>query len=442
MQSISLVAGVLVLLLGGEAFQHPLAGTVVSAQSDDTIACIAYSILPFYVVANTTAFFRVSLRNCGTQNFTASPLMRFTYSNSTVIQETVYDSFTLGVGESADVDSLFPPGYPDGNYNVTAIANYSNELGGKSVSISAVFYITSTGIVTIEKRTETHVTKTVAAATSSGGGGGRAAAKPSNASNITALSPVLASLNVTAETFLNATKGVTFPLNVTLTNTGGEDIENISIYPVLPFAGNATGAEIDLISPNQTVPRTIGIVPAEEAMEQLYIVPLNIYTSGELFQEKIFLVNVVEPENPVAKIETIEYLFEMPAFKGEQLRTAFLVKNRGDIPVRYIHGSVENFEGCIAAPSFSGIESLEPGKAGEMAFTAEALAVEKACNATLVVSGEGASDIKPVRIVVKERPGLFEALADSFSDFYSWFVDQLVQSLAHVSKLVSKVYGK
>jgi len=229
---------------------------------------------------------------------------------------------------------------------------------------------------------------------------------------------------------------------VTFENTGEGIIDNISIIPRLPFPGNFTPAYVDLLEPGRIVFRQIGIMPDAGAAEQLYFVPSDIYVDGKFLQEVAVVVEV-KPSTPYFKrIEIIEYPFVAGFFSGEDKTINFLVNNTGTLAVGDIKGSLENFEGCIAAPSFSGIESLEPGKAGEMAFTAEALAVEKACNATLVVSGEGASDIKPVRIVVKERPGLFEALADSFSDFYSWFVDQLVQSLAHVSKLVSKVYGK
>ncbi len=442
----SILLILLAISIAGMIFS-PMTGRVIDDRAfnitvaNATIICKMFHFVPEKIFLNTTAFTKVLVRNCGNQNFTASTSITYRQPNGSVTN-TTSSGYSLSRLQEKFVEGMFFANYSvyaPGNYTVASITDYSNSFTSGSIEINATFEVLNVTIEHTNVSVEVVTEVIVAAVGGDGGGGGGGGTQIEAQKGPPRLAGKLKI--ITQKDILNATKGTQMLFTVTFENTGEGIIDNISIIPRLPFPGNFTPAYVDLLEPGRIVFRQIGIMPDAGAAEQLYFVPSDIYVDGKFLQEVAVVVEV-KPSTPYFKrIEIIEYPFVAGFFSGEDKTINFLVNNTGTLAVGDIKGSLENFEGCIAAPSFSGIESLEPGKAGEMAFTAEALAVEKACNATLVVSGEGASDIKLIRLDVRERPAFHEDILNSVAALLKWLAAQIAEFIGNIWKFIISIFG-
>lgn len=228
---------------------------------------------------------------------------------------------------------------------------------------------------------------------------------------------------------------------MTVSNTGEVEVGNITLSLGLPFPGNSTAANIDLIQPNGSASRLLGVTPAEDTIPRLYVVPVEIGDATGLLHESLLLVNVKGSEPSVTRIEIIEHLLVMGMLKGEKKKAGFLLKNTGNVPVKGVEVRMENSEGCIMAPAPQRIGDLDPGKSKTASFTFDALDTERECNSTVIAESPQAVDIKPVRLVVAEKSWL-DDIIKSFNGFMKWLEEQAVQSMAHISKIVSSVTGE
>jgi len=196
---------------------------------------------------------------------------------------------------------------------------------------------------------------------------------------------------------IEGAQGNWVPSVFSVTNIGNVNITNITLIPIVPDGWQKQDALVSFLDINQTVNRTIFVLPPYTAFGQ-YVIPVKAVVENLTLDIDYFWLNVIEGINRT-RLEIIE----IPREIGFNIDTVnsfpILIKNTGKISLHNIKLRLENAEQCIESYNYTEILSLNKSATDTMIVTVKTKNLPATCNATVILwSKENAYAFSPLTI--------------------------------------------
>ncbi len=196
---------------------------------------------------------------------------------------------------------------------------------------------------------------------------------------------------------LQGSQGNWIPSIFNITNIGNVNISNITLIPIVPEDWQKQDALISFLDANQTVNRTIFVLPPYTAFGQ-YVIPVKAVIGDMTLDIDYFWLTVVEGINRT-RLEIIE----IPREIGFNINTVnsfpILIENTGKVPLHDIRLRLENAEQCIESYNYTELSGLNESMSDTIIVTVKTKNLPATCNATVILwSKENAYAFSPLTI--------------------------------------------
>ncbi len=396
--------------------------------------CSFFLINQSYVAQNSTAIFRVAVRNCGSVPFYGSTTFYVNNSGSVKVYEASLGNYSLALNGVTIFNAIFEANFPLGNYTATAATLAVNGSLSDYLEVTVPFEVVPSTVPAQDVVVIVSVPSGGGAGTGGGGGG----APTSDTSRV----ETILRLNVTLpKDILNVTHNAMLPVEVIVENLGTQKVTNISIIPLLDSRWNYTSASLDIIEPGERQKRTFGILPFDTVETKVHVLPVGVYVGGSLYQIVYLVVDVKPAIPPYARLKIMEYEYSIHLQADSERLMSYLVKNTGTLPLTNITTRLENFESCFQSVRYgAGEDYLDINQTAIIEYRVKAASSPNSCNITLIsVSSEGGTDMKTIEVFVEEGRELFESIISGIIDFLRWLFELIMEIIDAILKFISSL---
>ncbi|MBI4173770.1 MAG: hypothetical protein HY519_03565, partial [Candidatus Aenigmarchaeota archaeon] len=222
--------------------------------SQAQIVCSFFQVFPDIMIQNTSAVFRLGVRNCGNLNITnLTTVLTFVNASAnltSVLYNHTFPAYDLSTDGTQSFDYLFNGTFAIGTYYAIGNTSFLDRNGSENRAVTNISFQLLNATITYVNIT-VPVPYDVAVA---GGGSGGGVAYESE------VVYTVVRLNVSVpEHILNATRGNVLPVMIEVQNVGSGKVGNISLRSLLPQGWNHTSASISELAVKQVERRTVGI---------------------------------------------------------------------------------------------------------------------------------------------------------------------------------------
>lgn len=195
-------------------------------------------------------------------------------------------------------------------------------------------------------------------------------------------------------------RGVDNPVKFEIENRGERYVTDITLEPNLERLDNweSDGAQIENLTAQSSVNRTVNVQPPEDAELGTKIIPVEAKAENRTVDIDYFYADVIRTEEN----QTVEIIESPPAVnveEGASRGVPVLIENTGETELTNLTGELQNHEECVSYDT-SPVEKLDANGSTSLPLTVTAENVQE-CEANLMLSSdEGASDFVDITFTV------------------------------------------
>ncbi len=208
---------------------------------------------------------------------------------------------------------------------------------------------------------------------------------------------------VPINTSVDAYQGQTIPVLFNITNIGKVPVSNITLDPLIYPGWEFSEVLIDYIQVNETLTRTMLVIPSVTTPPGVYAVPIKAMKKNSVLDLAYFWMTVLFGEH-LAKMQILESPTILEVDELSNVTLPILLKNIGEKELHEISIRLENVENCISK-QYNSQYNLTLNETKPIDVYIKTKEGPQTCKGTLIISSaENAYAFAPIKIIVRPSP--------------------------------------